>query len=94
MGVAAARFLRPPAVGLHPARESPEVRLLFKTVEPREGTPHSQGALREGSGERQGSIGAQGEVGFPPYLSCGGGWSRSGAKADCRAHAALLWELT
>lgn len=72
MGVTAARFLRP-AVGLHPGREFPEARLLFKTVEPREGTPTFPGSSpREGSGERQGSVRAQGEVGFLPYLSCGG----------------------
>lgn len=33
-----------PAVGLRPARESPEVRLLFKTLEPREETPTCEGS--------------------------------------------------
>lgn len=54
MGVAAGRFLRLPAVGLHPARESPEVRLLFKTVEPKEGTPTFPGSSLRGIWKKAG----------------------------------------
>lgn len=97
MGVSTARFLRLPAVGLHPARESPEVRLLFKTVEPREETPTFPGSSPRGIWRKAEEHRSWGEVGYLPYLSCRGGWSRSGSlgtKAGYRAHAALLWELS
>lgn len=53
------------------------MRLLFKTLEPREGTPTFPGSSRRGIWRKAGSVGAQGEVGYLPYLPCGGGWRRA-----------------